>query len=123
LPKHLKLYAVGGALGDVFGVAPPAVTDDAPAPIRTGLWLNYLADVATAAGHAVPIDADDPQDREPLAWTGVLEGFADELRKNRADTNAPRTALVNVERSVVRRLDDEYRNERATYDANAATDR
>jgi hypothetical protein len=123
LPKHLKIYAVGAALGDVFGVAPPAVSEDAPAPIRTGLWLAYLTDVATAAGHAVPVDARDPQNREPLAWTGVLEGFADELRKDATDTSARRAALVNIERSVVRRIDDEYRNEREAYEAHAAEDR
>jgi hypothetical protein len=123
LPKHLKVYAVGDALRDVFGVAPPAVSDDAPAPIRTGLWLAYLTDVAAAAGHAVPIDAHDPQNQEPLAWTGVLEGFADELRKDAADTDAPRSALAGVERAIIRRLDDEYRNERVVYEAHAAKDR
>jgi hypothetical protein len=123
LPKHLKVYAVGAALGDVFGVAPPAVSEDAPAPIRTGLWLAYLTDVATAAGHAVPADARDPQNREPLAWTGVLEGFADELRKDLTDASAQRAPLVSIERSVVRRIDEEYRDERRAYDAHAVKDR
>jgi hypothetical protein len=120
LPKHLKLYAVGAALGDVFGVGAPAVSDDAPAPTRTGLWLAYLTDVAAAAGHAVPGDARDPQNREPLAWTGVLAGFADELRKDAADSDATRAPLVSVERSIIRRLDEEYRNERIVYEAHAA---
>jgi hypothetical protein len=123
LPKHLKVYAVGPALDDVFGVAPPAVSDDAPAPIRTGLWLSYLTDVATAAGHAVPADARDPQNREPLAWTGVLEGFADALRKDATDASAQRAALVSIERSVVRRIDEEYREERRAYEAHEAKDR
>jgi hypothetical protein len=123
LPKHLKVYAVGGALGDVFGVAPPAVSEDAPAPIRTGLWLAYLTDVATAAGHSVPADARNPQNREPLAWTGVLEGFADELRRDATDATAQRAALVSIERAVVRRIDEEYRSERQAYEAHAAKDR
>jgi hypothetical protein len=123
LPKHLKMYAVGGALDDVFGVAPPAVSEDAPAPIRTGLWLAYLTDVATAAGHAVPADARNPQNLEPLAWTGVLEGFADELRKDATDATAQRASLVSIERAVVRRIDEGYRSERLAYEAHAAKDR
>jgi hypothetical protein len=123
LPKHLKLYAVGHTLRDLFGVAPPAVSEDAPVPVPTGLWLAYLTDVAAAAGHEVPGDAHDPQNREPLAWTGVLEGFADKLRREAADSDARHAPLVGVERSVIQRLDDEYRNERTVYEAHAVKDR
>jgi hypothetical protein len=118
LPKHLKTSAVGAAYADVFGVPAPTVPKDAAAPIRTGTWLKYLADVAAAAGHPVPGDARDPQNREPLAWTGVLEGFADRLRADAARFPAG-TRLGDVERGVVARLDDEYRNERTVYEAHA----
>jgi hypothetical protein len=122
LPKHLKVYAVQTAYGDVFGVAAPALPRDAAAPIPTGTWLAYLSDVAVAAGHPVPGDAHDPQNREPLAWTGVLQGFADRLR---ADTPrlATGTPLGDVERAVVARLEEEYRNERVVYEAHAPADR
>ncbi|HZU85700.1 MAG TPA: hypothetical protein VE987_22390, partial [Polyangiaceae bacterium] len=84
-------------------------------------WLAYLTDVAAAAGHPVP-DARDPQNREPLAWTGVLEGFADRLRASSADFGAD-TPLGNVQRAIVARLDDEYRRERVVYEAHAPADR
>jgi len=122
LPKHLKIYAVRGAYGDVFGVPAPAVSDDAARPIPAGMWLGYLTQVAGAAGHPVPGDARDPQNREPLAWTGVLEGFADRLRADAFHFPAG-TAVGDVERATVTRLDEEYRKEREAYEAHAAADR
>jgi hypothetical protein len=122
LPKHLKIYAVRTALEDVYGVAAPAVSDDAEAPIPSGTWLSYLTQVAAAAGHAVPSDARDPQNREPLAWTGVLEGFADRLRAA-ASRFPPDTPLGDVRAAIVARLDDEFRNERVIYEAHAPASR
>lgn len=116
LPKHLKIYAVRAALSDVFHVPAPNISGDAPAPIPSGTWLAYLSDVAQAAGHPVPAEARDPQNREPLAWTGVLEGFADRLR---AASLPERTPLADVAALVIARLDDEYRNERVVYEAHA----
>ncbi len=121
LPKHLKVYAVGGALHDVFGVPAPAVSDRTAAPIPSGTWLRYLTEVAAAAGHPVPADAHDPQNREPLAWTGVLEGFADRLRAQEAHVG--RGPLATVEQSVAQRLDEEFRNERVVYEAHSPADR
>lgn len=122
LPKHLKVYAVDTAYRDVFGVSPPAVPAYAAAPLPTGRWLAYLSDVAAAAHHPVPSDAHDPQNREPLAWTGVLEGFADRLRAEapRLPTGAP---LRDVERAIIARLDEEFRNEHDAYEAHAPQDR
>jgi len=122
LPKHLKIYAVRAALADAFGVAAPAVPDDAAKPIPTGTWLAYLTQVAGAANHPIPGDAHDPQNREPLAWTGVLEGFADRLRADAFHFPAG-TALGDVERATALRLDEEYRSEREAYEAHAAKDR
>jgi hypothetical protein len=122
LPKHLKIYAVGRGYADVFGVAEPAVPDDAAVPVRTGTWLAYLTEVASAAGHPVPADARDPQNREPLAWTGVLEGFADRLRSD-GPRFATGTPLGDIERDIIARLDDEVRNERQAYEAHAPSDR
>jgi hypothetical protein len=110
LPKHMKIYAVGGANQILFGVAPPAVPDDASKPLKRGTWLAYLTDVAKAAGHAVPDSAKTPKQREPLAWVGVLEGYADKLRTD-IDGLAKDTRLHHVSSVVVQRLDAEYKAE------------
>lgn len=112
LPKHLKIYCVEGAGLELFGVTAPQFSSDAAAPIPTGTWLAYLSSIASAAGHPVPADARDPQNREPLAWNGVLEGLADQLRDVRTDT-----ALDAVARNVVARLDRQANAERAAFDA------
>jgi hypothetical protein len=112
LPKHLKIYVVEGAGLELFGVTAPHFTSDAAAPIPTGRWLAYLESIASAAGHPVPVEAKDPQNREPLAWNGVLEGLADQLRYARTDT-----ALDTVARDVVRRLDQQAKAERAAFEA------
>jgi hypothetical protein len=66
--------------------------------------------------------AHDPQNREPLAWTGVLEGFADRLR---SDLSRPAhdAALAAVERGIVQRLDRQYADVREIYQAHATSDR
>lgn len=122
LPKHLKIEGVRTAYREVFGVAAPAVPQDASAPVKTGMWLTYLTDVAAAAGHPVPAEARSPQNREPLAWTGVLQGFADRLRgpAARPETPAP---LAAAERGIVARLDQEFKDEREAYLAHAPADR
>jgi hypothetical protein len=112
LPKHLKIYTVEGALSDVFGVSAPQLSKDVAAPIPTGTWLEYLTRVAAVAGHPVPEDARDPQNREPFAWSGTLEGLADRLRELHAD---PR--LDRVAQAVVRRLDHEATGVRRAFDA------
>jgi hypothetical protein len=121
LPKHLKIDAAAVAFADVFGVAAPPLSGDAAAPIRTGTWLAYLSDVASAAGHPVPTDAHNLGNREPLAWSGVLEGFADKVRTDAA--RVPATPLNEVERRVVARLDTEYRNDRQAFAALSPADR
>ena len=117
LPKHLKIYAVQGAFADVFNVWPPATPDDAATPLRTGTWLLYLRTTAAAAGHATPAGEEDPQRLEPLAYNGVLEGFADRLRAPPVASGSP---LGDVARAVAARLDEQFRNERAAYDASRA---
>jgi hypothetical protein len=122
LPKHLKVYTVATGYSDLFGVPPPTVPENASTPIKTGTWLAYLTDVAAAAGHPVPNDARDPQNREPLAWTGVLAGFADKLRAD-ASRFPKGTPIGDVERGATARLDDEFQRERQRYEAHAPADR
>jgi hypothetical protein len=122
LPKHLKLYAVGAAYEGVFGVKAPAIPDDAAVPLKSGTWLTYLTEVAAAAGHPVPAEARDPQNREPLAWTGVLAGLADRMRADQPRVPVG-TPLGDVERGVVARLDQECAREHEAYAAHAPADR
>jgi hypothetical protein len=105
LPKHLKVYAVADALQLVFGVAPPSVPSDATAKLTPGVWLGYLADVARAAGHSVPEKAPSAREREPWAWGGVVEGFADKLR---ADAPRLRGPFAPIAGAVVKKLDAEW---------------
>ena len=106
LPKHLKVYAVGGPFVPIFGVLPPQVPDDPTAPIATGTWPGYLVDVAGATGHPVPAEAVAPIDRESLAWGGVLQAFADRLRAEGHGVS-PRTPLPLVIARVADRLSQE----------------
>ncbi len=107
LPKHLKVYAVSDAYQLVFNVAPPAVPTDATAHLKPGTWLAYLTDVARAAGHPVPDTAQIPREREPWAWGGVVEGFADKLR---AETPKLRGDVAQISNVVVQRLDAEWKD-------------
>jgi hypothetical protein len=118
LPKHLKVYAVEGAFREIFGVAAPELSTNAAAPIKTGTWLEYLTKVAAAAGHPVPADAKDPQNREPLAWNGVLEGFADRLRDSHTDPS-----LDAVATNIVTRIDQQSARARAAFEAHRPSDR
>lgn len=122
LPKHLKICAVAGAYSNVFGVAAPNLRPLPDKPIPSGTWVAYLADVAAAAGHPVPADAHDPQNREPLAWAGVQAGFADRLRSGVLRVGAV-PPLTDVERGVIARLDEQTSGQRETYEAHAAKDR
>jgi hypothetical protein len=110
LPKHLKIDSIEGANRDVFGVPAPALPEDAAAAIRKGTWLGYASQVAAAAKHPIPTDVRDPHSQEPLAWNGILEGYADKLRSLAADL--PRsTKLSAVAHAVVARLDEQYARE------------
>ncbi len=122
LPKALKIETVRTGFADLFGVSAPAASNDAANAPPEGTWLAYLTEVAGAAGHPIPTDARHPQNREPLAWTGVLEGIADRLRADSVvfPTGTP---LGDVERAIAIRLDAEYADERAAYAAHAAADR
>jgi hypothetical protein len=116
LPQHLKLYSVEGPYRNVFGVSAPAVPEDAAAAVKKGTWLGYAAEVAAAAGHPVPSDALDPRHREPLAWNGILEGYADKLRALESDL-PPSTLLGNVAHAITVRLDQQYAKQRALFEA------
>src|SRR5579883_1238161 len=113
LPKHLKVYAVEGPYRMLFGVAPPAVPDDATESLKGGVWLGYLSEVAHAAGHPVPSKAATVDDKELLAWGGVLAGFSDRLREAMSGISDA-TELRRVVDGTVRRLDTEYRASEAS---------
>jgi len=122
LPLHLKIDALRVAFAAMFGVSAPSVSAEGARPIPAGMWLAYLTQVSGAAGHPVPGDARDPQNREPLAWTGVLEGFADRFRADAFHFPAD-SALGQIQRATTARLDEEYRKDRAWYEAHAPADR
>ncbi len=111
LPRHLKLYAVGGANQLLFGLPIPEL----PAGVGPGkrprlFWLDYVTAAAAAAGHAVPGAVKAPKKREPLGWGGMLEGYADKLRAD-IDGLAKDTRLHNVASVVVQRIDAEFRSQ------------
>ncbi len=110
LPKHLKIEVLDAPCRQIFGVAAPAMPRDDTAPIPSGTWLSYLSVAATAAGH--PTESSlDPAHREPLAWNGLLDGFADKLRVIEPHVAEPE--LERVVESVAARLDDQYKSERS----------
>jgi len=111
VPRHLKIYAIGGPNQLLFGVPLPdtAVDPGTGKPKRSRTyWLDYLLTAATAAGHPVPAGVTVNKKREPLAWGGMLEGYADKLRGD-IDGLAKDTRLHNVASVVVQRLDAEFR--------------
>jgi hypothetical protein len=113
LPKHLKVYAVGGTFELVFGIKPPEVPGDATQAMKGGVWLSYLSDVARAAGHPVPAKATALTDRELMAWGGALEGFADKLRLEAAAIS-DQAELRRAVEGTIQRLDTEYRASEAS---------
>src|SRR5208282_840951 len=81
LPRHLQEYAMQAPLLSLFGMAAPTnLPADASQPLPKGAYLVYVTDAAKAAGHPVPDTAKTPKEREPLAWSGVLEGITEKLR-------------------------------------------
>jgi hypothetical protein len=110
LGRHMKIYAVGGINQVVFGAAAPPVSDDATQHLKPGVWLAYLTAVAKAAGHPVPAAAKTPKQQEPLAWTGMLEGYGDKL-KGDVDQLVHDTRLHHVISVVIQRVDVEYKAE------------
>lgn len=111
LPRHLKIYAVGGVNQLLLGVPIPDAQGEAGKALRKRpFWLEYVVAVAKAAGHPVPDTVTLPKKREPLAWGGMLAGYADRLRVD-IDGLAKDTRLHNVASVVVQRLDAEYRAE------------
>jgi len=112
LPKHLKVEVLESPIHEVFGIAAPSLPQGDAAPLPTGTWLSYLSVTANAAGHAIPQDASkEPAHREPLAWSGLLKGFADKLRT--LEPSVGETRLNQVVGAVVTRLDSQYDTERA----------
>ena len=103
LPRHLKLYTVAPAYSAIFGVPPPALPDKAKDKLKPGAWLAYITAVAAACGHPVPDTAKTPKEREPLAWAGVLAGFADRLKADQPQIKD--AGLADVVKFVSGRLE------------------
>jgi hypothetical protein len=113
LTKHLKVYAIERPMTALFNAPAADVPRDAHKSLKAGAWLDYLTVVAGAAGHPVTKSARSPQDRELLAWGGVLDGLADKLRLEAAQISEA-TELKRVADAVVQRLDTEYRASEAS---------
>ena len=112
MPRHLKIYAMQAPLGALFGMPAPAnLPSDATQPLPKGGYLAFVIDAAKAAGHPVPEAAKTPKEREPLAWSGVLEGITEKLRPDL--DGVPRDSqLPDVLDRVVHRLEAEFKAER-----------
>ena len=113
LPMHLKIEVLDVPCRTIFGVNAPALPRDDAAPVPSGTWLSYLSVAANAAGHGVPNEASalEPAHREPLAWNGLLDGFADKLRV--VQPHVGESQLGRVMQAVAARLDDQYQGERS----------
>jgi hypothetical protein len=112
LPRHVKVYAMQGPLFSLFGMAAPTnLPSDATQPLPKGAYLIYVSDAAKAAGHPVPDAAKTPKEREPLAWSGVLEGITEKLRPD-VDSVPRDSQLPDVLDRVVHRLEAEFKAER-----------
>ncbi len=112
LPKHLKIFVVGEPLKDIFGVAPPAVSDDGSMKVTPGLWLDHLQKVAAQSGRAVPPETKNLEDRETLAWNGVLDALGEKLVAASGDVPAD-AALGVVVHGVANRLHQQLEMERS----------
>jgi hypothetical protein len=112
LPRHLKVYAMGPSVTALFGLAVPAMPNDATQPLPKGAYLTFVAAAAKAAGHPVPESAKTPKDREAMAWAGVLQGISDKLKPD-VDAIPKGTPLADIVQRVARRLDAQYQAEQS----------
>jgi hypothetical protein len=109
LPRRLRMYGVGGVNQLLLGLPiPDAARGGAGTPKRRPVWGDYVVEAAAAAGHPVPETTKLASRRELLAWSGMLEGYADRLRMD-IDGLAKDSRLHNVASVVVQRIDAEYR--------------
>ena len=99
----MKLYTVAPAYASVFGVQPPPLPEHAKDRLKPGTWLAYVTQVATASGHPVPPTALKPKEKEPLAWSGILSGFADRLKTDQPEIKDE--GLAEVVKFAIERLD------------------
>jgi hypothetical protein len=112
LPKHLKVYAVADEFHALFGVPVPEVPRDATTKLVPGTWLRFLSATAAAAGYPVGPKATTPQEKDALAWAGMLRGFSDRLKAD-ADAISPGTDLPHVVTVTLHRLETEYDAQKA----------
>jgi hypothetical protein len=111
LPRHLKIYALAGTTHALFGAAIPDLPTDMTKPLKKGIYLVYISDVAKAAGHPVPETAKTPREKESVAWAGVLEGVAERIKAN-ADKLPGGSELRDVSGRIANRLAAWYEAEK-----------
>ncbi len=114
LPVHVKLYACSGPLALLFGVQPPAASEEADKPLPPGTWVNYMLAVAKGAGHPVADVATERADRMAFAWSGVYLGLATKLRADEAQLSE-RGQLRHVEGMIVTRLEKDAKGLQAKH--------
>lgn len=108
-PRELKVFAMAGPGKAIFDVAPHHVPEDPKKPLERGAWLAHLTEIAQAAGYPVPEGVSRREDRNMLAWNGILKGLADRLRaeEGRLSADAP-PLLRRVLASLIKELDEDY---------------
>ena len=108
----MKIFAMQAPMFSLFGMPAPAnLPTDATQPLPKGGYLVYVTDAAKAAGHPVPDTAKTPKEREPLAWSGVLEGITEKLAPDVAAVPHD-SPLPDVLDRVSHRLEAEFKAER-----------
>jgi hypothetical protein len=108
LTEPLKVYALARPFSVLFSTPAPALPTGARQSLVDGILRSYIASVAAAAGHPVPVTTKTNSDRELLAWGGAQEGLGDKLRVE-AEQISTETALKRVSQAIVRRVDAEYK--------------
>ena len=119
LPRHLKMYAWGDGLQQLFGVPLPSMSDDVTKKLVPGQLLSYMMDVAKAASHPVPekiAASKDAKAKYALAYAGMLEGISDKLKAD-SDGISKETELFKIVIVVQNRLAAEFRAEQAAHPA------
>lgn len=114
LPRHLKIFAVNSVGHVVFNTPLPAEAQVAPAeatkPLRDGLLLEHLTQLAQSAGYPTPAELT-PRERRMLAWQGIHKAIADRLSQQKLSRHAEPT-LRPIVNSEVARLNYEFQEAR-----------
>jgi hypothetical protein len=80
LPMRLQVFAMSDVYTLLFGAKEPSPRVEATTSYTPGALLACLTEGARAAGHPVPSTLTNVDDRNLVAWGGILAGFADLMR-------------------------------------------